>query len=142
MKVFAGLALLFSLSVSMAFGQQEDRGKGHKIVFQFTNGKDTLQQKAFINQLNNLKEHWPEAEYYVVVYNMGLELVMPETSVNINAVQKLHEKGVQFVVCENTMKTRKITKEQFIPQVTYVKAGIAEIVLKQEAGYTYIKGGF
>jgi uncharacterized protein len=142
MKSFALILSLLIVALAPVFGQQEDNGKGHKIVFQFTNGKDTLQQKAFLNQLSNLKEHWPEAEYYVVVYNMGLELVMPETSINISAVQKLHDKGVQFVVCENTMKTRKITKEQFIPQVSYVKAGIAEIVLKQEAGYTYIKGGF
>jgi uncharacterized protein len=142
MKSFFGILAFLMLGFSPVFAQQEDNGKGHKIVFQFTNGKDTLQQKAFLNQLTNLKEHWPEAEYYVVVYNMGLELVMPESGINIPAVQKLHDKGVQFVVCENTMKARKISKEQFIPQVSYVKAGIAEIVLKQEAGYTYIKGGF
>lgn len=142
MKQLIRLFALLIFTSSAAIAQTEDNGKGHRIVFQFTNGKDTLQQKAFINQLNNLKEHWPQAEYHVVVYNMGLELLMPATGINISAVQKLHDMGVTFAVCENTMKTRKITKDQFIPQVTYVKAGIAEIVLMQEQGWTYIKGGF
>lgn len=114
----------------------------HKIVFQFTNGQDTMQQKAFIKQLQNLTEHWPQANYEVVVYNQGLELVMLEKSKFIPEVLVLHKKGVRFVVCENTMKNRKIEKTAFIPEVEYVKAGIAEIVEKQEQGWSYIKGGF
>lgn len=40
------------------------------------------------------------------------------------------------------MKNRKITKEQLIPEVEYVPAGIAEIVEKPEQGWSYIIGGF
>ena len=114
----------------------------HKIVFQFTNGHDTMQQKAFVKQLQNLSEHWPDASYEVVVYNQGLELVMNEKSKFINEIKTLHQKGIRFVVCENTMKNRNISKEAFIPEVEYIKAGIAEIVERQEEGWTYIKGGF
>ncbi|MET0759762.1 MAG: DsrE family protein, partial [Flavobacterium sp.] len=99
-------------------------------------------QKAFANQLNNLTAHWPKAKYEVVVYNMGLEFLMPAKSKHIAAIKALHAKGVRFVVCENTMKNRKITKEQLIPEAEYVPAGIAEIVEKQEQGWSYIKGGF
>jgi intracellular sulfur oxidation DsrE/DsrF family protein len=88
----------------------------HKIVFQFTNANDTIQQKAFTNQLNNLTTHWPKAKYEVVVYNMGLEYLMLTKSKHIAAIKALHAKGVRFVVCENTMKSRKITKEQLIPE--------------------------
>jgi intracellular sulfur oxidation DsrE/DsrF family protein len=37
-------------------------------------------------------------------------------SKHIAAIKALHAKGVRFVVCENTMKSRKITKEQLIPE--------------------------
>lgn len=132
--------LVFSMISIVALAQK--RPSKHKIVFQFTNANDTLQQKAFANQLKNLTDHWPKAKYEVVVYNMGLEFVMPTKSKHIAAIKAFHAKGVRFLVCENTMKNRKITKEQLIPEVEYVPAGIAEIVEKQEQGWSYIKGGF
>ena len=132
--------LVFSMISIVALAQK--RQSKHKIVFQFTNANDTIQQKAFANQLNNLTAHWPKAKYEVVVYNMGLEFLMPAKSKHIAAIKALHAKGVRFVVCENTMKNRKITKEQLIPEAEYVPAGIAEIVEKQEKGWSYIKGGF
>lgn len=132
--------ILIGLFTVSAFAQKKPNN--HKIVFQFTNAVDTLQQKAFANQLKNLTDHWPKAKYEVVIYNMGLEFVMSTKSKHIAAIKALHAKGVRFVVCENTMKNRKITKEQLIPEVEYVPAGIAEIVEKQEQGWSYIKGGF
>lgn len=116
--------------------------KRHKVVFQFTNAHDTLQQKAFTNQLKNLTAHWPNAQIEVVLYNQGLEYLMREKSKHIAAIQELKAKGVRFMVCENTMKNRNIPKEALIPEAEYVKAGIAEIVEKQEKGWSYIKGGF
>ena len=40
------------------------------------------------------------------------------------------------------MKARKVTKEEILPQIGFVKFGMAEMVLKQEEGWTYIKTGF
>lgn len=116
--------------------------KQHKIVFQFTNATDTLQQKAFTNQLNNLTAHWPKAKIEVVVYNQGLEYLMTNKTQHAEAIKQLAAKGVRFLVCENTMRKRKITKEDLLPEAGTVPAGIAEIVEKQEKGWSYIKGGF
>jgi intracellular sulfur oxidation DsrE/DsrF family protein len=124
-----------------SFAQTES--KDHKIVFQFTNANDTLQQKAFVKQLENITEHWPKAKYEVVLYNQGLELVMKNNTKYQSRLQALKSKGVKFVVCENTLKNRKISKDAF-PEilVEYTPAGIAEIVEKQEQGWSYIKGGY
>ena len=134
------LAILFSLFALSNFAQK--KADKHKIVFQFTNAQDTLQQKAFAKQLQNITQHWPKAKYEVVIYNMGLEFVMTSKSKHIQTIKELQEKGVRFMVCENTLKNRKINKDQLIPNVEYVPAGIAEIVEKQEEGWSYIKGGF
>lgn len=136
------LTTLFLIALCTVSAVAQSKPNNHKIVFQFTNDNDTIQQKAFAKQLKNLTDHWPTAEYEVVLYNMGLEFIMPTKSRHIAAIKKLHAKGVRFVVCENTMKNREITKEQLIPEVEYVLAGIAEIVEKQEQGWSYIKGGF
>ena len=134
------LALICLLSVN-SFAQ--NKPKDHKIVFQFTNANDTLQQKAFVKQLENITAHWPNAKYEVVVYNQGVELVMKNNTKYQARLQTLKAKGVNFVVCENTLKNRKISKEAF-PEILvgFVPAGIAEIVEKQEEGWSYIRGGF
>jgi intracellular sulfur oxidation DsrE/DsrF family protein len=134
------IALICLISVN-SFAQTES--KDHKIVFQFTNANDTLQQKAFVKQLENITEYWPKAKYEVVLYNQGLELVMKNNTKYQSRLQALKSKGVKFVVCENTLKNRKISKDAF-PEilVEYTPAGIAEIVEKQEQGWSYIKGGY
>ena len=132
--------LVFSMISIAAFAQKKPNK--HKIVFQFTNAADTLQQKAIVNQLKNLTTHWPNAKYEVVIHSMGLPFVMSAKSKQIDAIKELRAKGVRFLVCENTMKSQKVSKDQIISEVEYVPVGIAEIVEKQEQGWTYIKGGF
>ena len=138
------LTILFVLALSMIsiVSTAQKKPNKHKIVFQFTNAADTLQQKAIINQLNNLTTHWPKAKYEVVIHSMGLPLVMSAKSKQIQAIKALRAKGVRFLVCENTWKSQKVTKDQLLSEVEYVPVGIAEIVEKQEQGWTYIKGGF
>jgi intracellular sulfur oxidation DsrE/DsrF family protein len=118
------------------------QGKRHRMVFQFTNASDTLQQKAMVKQLQNLKEYWPDAEYEVVLYNQGVELLIPNKSNYMPALQKLNEEGVIFLVCENTLKSRQISKTVFPAWADFVPVGIAYIVERQEEGWTYIKGGY
>lgn len=132
------LALLLMVFATSVHAQK----KKHKIVFQFTNASDTMQQKAFTKQLQNLTAHWPNAQIEVVLYNQGLEYVMTSKSKHLDAIKELKAKGVVFLVCENTMAQRKIAKEEIISEADFVPAGIAEIVEKQEKGWSYIKGGF
>ncbi|MEQ1554487.1 MAG: DsrE family protein [Ferruginibacter sp.] len=135
------LLLLFVLLATSTnlFAQK----KQHKIVFQFTNANDTMQQKAFVKQLENLTEYWPKAKYEVVLYNQGIELLMITNTFYLERLTALKNKGVQFLICENTLKNRKLSKDIFVKElVAYIPAGIAEIVEKQEQGWSYIKGGF
>lgn len=138
------LRILFVLALSMIsiVMMAQKKPDKHKIIFQFTNGIDTLQQKAMINQLNNLTTHWPKTKYEVVIHSMGLPLVMSAKSKQMQAIKALRAKGVRFVVCENTLKSQKVTKEQLMSEVEYIPVGIAEIVEKQEQGWSYVKGGF
>jgi intracellular sulfur oxidation DsrE/DsrF family protein len=140
MKIVKSLMLIILIATTTNAIAQK---KQHKIVFQFTNANDSLQQKAFVKQLENLIEYWPKAKCEVVLYNQGLELLMKTNTKYYENLVALHNKGVRFVICENTLKNRKINKDLFDPLlVEYVPAGIAEIVEKQEQGWSYIKGGF
>ncbi len=128
------------ISASSLFAQKKAK---HNLVFQFTSGNDTLQQKVFVKQLENITEYWPKANYEVVVYSEGVALLLNSNGTYHDRLLALKQKGVQFVVCENTLKNKKIPKEKLHLDITgFVEAGIAEVVMKQEKGWSYIKGGF
>lgn len=136
-KFIPFLILFFTLTISTIYAQ----GNDHKVVFQFTLA-DSMQQKAFSNQLKNLRKHWPDAQVEVVAYNQGIDFLMTKRTRHHDIIAELKSKGVRFVVCQNTMNQRNIKSEELIPEAEIVPAGIAEIVEKQEQGWSYIKGGF
>jgi intracellular sulfur oxidation DsrE/DsrF family protein len=45
------------------------------------------------------------------------------------------EYDVEFIVCRNTMETMKWKENDFIDDVSYVQAGIVELIERQVAGY-------
>ncbi len=56
------------------------------------------------------------------------------------AVESLESRGVKFDVCEITLRERKLAKNRFIPEATYVPSGVAEITrLQQREGYAYLR---
>lgn len=113
----------------------------HKIIFQLTT-EDTLAHKSLMKQLNNITTIAPDTKLEVVCQGPGLNmLVIGKTTVQ-DKMQQMKKKGVAFVACEFSMSERKVTKEKIIAEADFVKAGIIEIVTKQEAGWSYIKAGF
>lgn len=138
MKPFSYFIIAF-----LAFSAMNVKAQGatHKVVFQFTLA-DSMQQKAFSNQLKNLRKHWPEAQIEVVAYNQGIDFLMSKRTRHHDIISELKNAGVRFVVCKNTMMQRNIKEDELIPEAEIVPAGIAEIVEKQEQGWSYIKGGF
>ena len=114
----------------------------HRVVFQVSADGDEPWD-ALIGNVENLRAAFaPEhTTVRVVAHGKGLGLVMATNAVLRERMQKLHDGGVMFVACENTMRKKKVTKEQLLPFVTTVDSGVAEVVRKQELGWTYIKSG-
>ncbi len=137
-KIIFILAMLIG---NMAMAQTADDGSSHKVVFQFVSG-DSLSQKSLINNLKNFREGWPKAEVEVVFHGNGIYMVMNEKSTFAKELENFcTNKQVKMVVCENTMRQKKVQKSQLLPFVQTVPMGIGELVLKQEQGWSYIKAG-
>lgn len=114
----------------------------HKIVIQLSTS-DTVEQKALMNNLKNLKEGWGDSVIIeVVIHGPGIDAVIKGKTTQHEGIQRMMTEGVHFVVCTNTMKQRNITEDQIISNVGFVPMGVGEIVLKQEHGWSYLKAGF
>lgn len=133
------LVCLLMLSAP-AFAQSKTDMKQHRIVFHLATS-DTTTYKGLIRQLSNLTALWPTASIEVVAHSFGIDIMRKDRSKLEADIQVLKNKGVAFAVCQNTMKSQKLTPEQMLPQSIFVPNGLAELVLKQEEGWSYIKVG-
>jgi intracellular sulfur oxidation DsrE/DsrF family protein len=133
--------LLFALA--LAAGAAQGAGPD-KVVYHFSAG---LEQAS--DGLRNIRNHLevdPKAKIVVVAHARGVDFLMkgakdPNGNRFQDIVENLkNEGGVQFDVCEITLRNRKLKKEQFIDEVVYVPSGVVEIThLQQREGYAYLK---
>ncbi len=114
-----------------------------KVVYQVSEG---LQQAT--SALRNIRNHLtadPTVKITVVAYATGIDFLLDGAKdKNGNpydaTVQDLVSRGVDFRVCNNTLKSRHIDKSKVIPEATIVPSGIAEIArLQAKEHYVYVK---
>ena len=89
---------------------------------------------------NILKEYPEEAiKIVVITYGNGVRALKKDYDKDtLTRINSLMEYDVEFIVCKNTMETMKWTDKDFIEDVSYVQAGIVELVERQVSGYVGI----
>lgn len=56
-----------------------------------------------------------------------------------NDLKELVEKGVIIAQCNNTLKERKITRDQLFNFVAFVPSGTGELIIRQSQGWSIVK---
>ena len=133
------VSILTIMFVNKSVAQTKE--KEHKVVFHLASS-DTLVHKSLVKQVGNVLDYWKNAKIEVVVHNNGIGFMKQDEARYYKEIEALRGRGVVFAVCENTMKQRKIEKSQILTSATFVPVGLAEIILKEEDGWSYIKAGF
>ena len=114
-----------------------------KVVYHVNDA--SAQAVGALRNINNHLEVNPKALIVVVTHAQGVDFLMDGARdrngnpYNI-VVEELKGRGVKFDVCEITLRNRKMTRKQFIPEATFVSSGVAEITrLQQREGYAYLR---
>lgn len=138
------LAAIGALSVLVAGCASSGGGATQdKVVYHFSDGLD--QASNGLRNIGNHLEVNPGAKIVVVSHARGVDFLMKGAKdKNGNKyedlVERLKIRGVQFDVCQITLRNRKLSKDQFIEYATYVPSGVAEVTrLQQREGYAYLK---
>ncbi len=114
-----------------------------KVVYHLNQGNE--QASDGLRNIRNQLEVNPNAKIVVVTHARGVDFLMKGAEdKNKNpynaAVETLVQQGVEFRVCEITLKNRNLKKEQFIPEAKFVPSGVGEVTrLQQREGYAYLK---
>ena len=144
MKISNFKFMLCFLLLPVALKAQQSSGttdnKKHKIVIQF-NEADSLSQNRVGLQVQNIRNVWSNADVEVVCLGAGLDALMTSTSKISQVVEEWSAKGVVFAACANTMRLRKVMKEDLLKQAVVVPSAVIELAMKQEEGWSYFKGG-
>jgi intracellular sulfur oxidation DsrE/DsrF family protein len=111
----------------------------HKVVFQVSENDPKKWELTMSNVRNVQSDMGKEnVTIEVVAYGPGLAMLLLESAA-ANRVADAQRAGVKVVACENTMHGQKLTKEDMLSGISYVPAGVSELMLLQEAGYSYVR---
>ncbi len=154
-RVFnALLAGLFLLGIGAGSVLADDEKQ--KVVYHINYDDPKKQAAALRNVQNHINAVGAEKlDLKVVMHGDGLALLLyPESEPNTkmkmaNAddemqarIAGLKDQGIEFQVCANTLKGRKIDMEHDLYDVAkadVVPSGVAQLAILQAQGYAYIK---
>ena len=135
--------LIATVLAAASLGAWAAPGDPVKVVYHMNEDVDRAPQ-ALRNVRNHLSVD-PKAKIVFVSHAAGINFLMREAKdKNGNpfevTVQDLKSQGVEFRVCEITLKSRNIDKSKLIDEVVYVPSGVAEVSrLQVQEGYAYLK---
>ncbi len=132
-------ALIISISVATtAFAED-------KVVYHIDDAA-TQATKGLRNIRNHL-DVAPETKIVVVTHANGVDFLMEGVKDAKNAdidyaalVSALKSRGVQFEVCEITLKNRNLKRDKFILEASFTPSGVVRIAqLQSREKFAYIK---
>ena len=113
----------------------------HKVVIQL-NTADTAAWSSAIGNIKNLQKIWPgNLVVELVIHGKALGLLVAAKTHLAKEVIEMSKTNVQFLACENSMRKYNIDKSELLTIANTIPSGVAEVILKQEAGWSYLKAG-
>jgi intracellular sulfur oxidation DsrE/DsrF family protein len=142
LKLIRGLLVIVA-AASFSFAYAAAKDEPIKIVYHFDAGFEQATKG-----LRNIKNHLdvdPTAKIVVVAHAQGVQFLL-DGAVNATGnpfnipVEELAARGVEFRVCEITLKSNKIDPKKLLLQTKLVPSGVVEIGrLQAREGFAYLK---
>lgn len=138
---FSLLILTLFTTFILSHANAQNNSVQHKVVVQL-NTADTSAWSSTIGNIKNLQKIWPNNIIVeVVVHGKALDLLVAAKTHLATEVVEMSKTNVQFSACENSMRKHHIEKSELLSIANTVPSGVAEVILKQEAGWSYLKAG-
>jgi intracellular sulfur oxidation DsrE/DsrF family protein len=138
-KIFISVAALALVLVFSAVSQTPKTPK-HHVVFQLSEPEGGAWNVLPLH-VNNMRKAFEQdggSQVEVVFFGAGLNMLLKKNTANEERLKQLVDSGVTLSACQNAMKVMNVKTEDLFPFASQVDSGIAELVRKQEAGWSYI----
>lgn len=113
-----------------------------KVVYHINQGVDHA--PAVLHNIANELDAEPNTKIVVVAHGKGIDFLLKDAKDKMgnaftSEIETLGMRGVEFRVCNNTLKSRHIEASRVIPDAKIVPSGVAEIAKLESQGYVYLK---
>jgi intracellular sulfur oxidation DsrE/DsrF family protein len=128
------------LSANKTFTGATAKHKKYHAIYQLDNADAKVIEKTFRNINNALKDPRLEGKIAIelITFSGGTEACMKGSKYEGDLIA-LVEKGVIVAQCNNSLKERKITREQLYDFIAIVPSGNGELIIRQSEGWAIIK---
>ena len=118
---------------------QTAAAKRNRIVIQVSDN-DPAKWNLALNNAKNLQEDVGAAnvDIEIVAYGPGIGMLKLESPTGSRIADAM-KANVKVIACENTMRGQKLTRDDMLPAISYVPAGVTEIMKKQTEGWAYLR---
>src|SRR5215471_1364785 len=137
--IAAVAAMLGGFAVVGVAGAQPAATPKNRVVMQVSDG-DPAKWNLALNNARNIQADLGAAnvEIEIVAYGPGLGMLKRDSAVATRVDEALTS-GVKVFACGNTMKAQKLTPPDMMASISYVEAGVVEIMQRQQQGWAYIR---
>jgi intracellular sulfur oxidation DsrE/DsrF family protein len=137
-KAITAALLAGALLLPPAVQAQQAAPRG-RVVMQVSDA-DVGKWNLALNNAKNVQTDLGAAnvDVEIVAYGPGIGMLKADSVVG-NRVSEAMAAGVAVVACENTMRNQKLAKDDMLPKIAYVEAGVVELMRKQQQGWAYIR---
>ena len=150
MKKLTYLFSLIVLAIAPAMAQTSETGafrgaeatkSRYRAVYQLNTADTSVISHALANIQNALNDPRLKGklDMELVVYGGANILYRKDKPQYEQQLQNLQKQGVILAMCENTMRMRKIKREDLFPFVSYVPTANGELIIRQEDGWAVIR---
>lgn len=112
----------------------------YKVVFHID---EINKWKLLLANVSNLLDAMENRNFHIEVLANAEAVKYYDTTqdlgADINTMEVLHNRGIEFIACNNALMANRIEKYSIIHFVNIVPAGVFELVERQNEGYAYIK---
>jgi hypothetical protein len=128
-----------ALATALVAHAQAPAARRNRIVIQMSDA-DPARWNLALNNAKNLQDDVGAAnvDIEIVAYGPGIGMLKMESPV-ASRVGDAAKAGVKVLACENTMRGQKLTREDMNAAISYVPAGVTEIMKKQGEGWAYLR---
>ncbi len=139
-RAVAVLAAVGILSATVSHAQaQSAAAQRARVVIQVSDS-DQGKWNLALNNAKNIQTDLGAAnvDIEIVTYGPGIDMLKLDSPVG-GRIGDASTAGVKVIACENTMRGQKLTRADMLNGISYVPAGVVELMSRQQQGWAYIR---
>jgi len=111
-----------------------------RVVVQVSTPEQRTWNQA-LNYVENLQDLYGKdnVEVEIVALGWGIGMLKFDSPLATRVADAM-KRGATLQACEVTMGRQKLTRQDMLPEIGYVKAGLGQIIKRQKEGWSYISG--